>query len=392
MSLQHELIHGHPARWPAFNALPGYLSLAAWYPCPLYRDGHLRHHLDDRLTYPGRARAAAGQALAVPAGRRLSGARPEHAAFVHEHRPAAEPAQWRFPPARLWSSMAAPRLAAGGCAGAEHWRQVEQAMIDTPVVAALDMYVEPDCVRQAGRGFIDEVCRRLGVRRCAPAAAELAVQWRQPNLLFAQACGYPLVTQLQGQVAVLAVPSYDLADCAPGEHCSLFVAAEGEARRRLDEFRDTRLALNGHDSNSGMNLLRHALAPLGRDVAFFAEVRISGGHVRSLAMVAAGEAELTSVDALTFAYLQRHAPERLAGLRVLGRSAPSPALPLITSLRWSATQRRELFEALNLTLVECPELARTLALKSFLPAGEEHYRILLDYERQAEGWGYPHLR
>lgn len=173
----------------------------------------------------------------------------------------------------------------------EHWRQVEQAMIDTPVVAALDMYVEPDCVRQAGRGFIDEVCRRLGVRRCAPAAAELAVQWRQPNLLFAQACGYPLVTQLQGQVAVLAVPSYDLADCAPGEHCSLFVAAEGEARRRLDEFRDTRLALNGHDSNSGMNLLRHALAPLGRDAAFFAEVRISGGHVRSLAMVAAGEAE-----------------------------------------------------------------------------------------------------
>ncbi|MCT9630588.1 MULTISPECIES: phosphate/phosphite/phosphonate ABC transporter substrate-binding protein [Pseudomonas aeruginosa group] len=274
----------------------------------------------------------------------------------------------------------------------EHWRQVEQAMIDTPVVAALDMYVEPDCVRQAGRGFIDEVCRRLGVRRCAPAAAELAVQWRQPNLLFAQACGYPLMTQLQGQVAVLAVPSYDLADCAPGEHCSLFVAAEGEARRRLDEFRDTRLALNGHDSNSGMNLLRHALAPLGRDAAFFAEVRISGGHVRSLAMVAAGEAELTSVDALTFAYLQRHAPERLAGLRVLGRSAPSPALPLITSLRWSATQRRELFEALNLTLVECPELARTLALKSFLPAGEEHYRILLDYERQAEGWGYPHLR
>ncbi|MCL8276767.1 hypothetical protein AAIH15_01980, partial [Pseudomonas aeruginosa] len=31
-------------------------------------------------------------------------------------------------------------------------------------------------------------------------------------------------------------------------------------------------------------------------------------------------------------------------------------------------------------------------LKSFLPAGEEHYRILLDYERQAQGWGYPQLR
>lgn len=173
-------------------------------------------------------------------------------------------------------------------------------MIDTPVVAALDMYVEPDCVRQAGATFIGEVCRRLGVRRYAPAAADLAVQWRQPNLLFAQTCGYPLMTQLRGQVAVLAVPSYDLPDCAPGEHCSLFVAAEGQARQRLGDFRNTRLALNDHDSNSGMNLLRHALAPLGRDSAFFAEVRISGGHLRSLAMVAAGEVELTSVDAVTF--------------------------------------------------------------------------------------------
>lgn len=112
-------------------------------------------------------------------------------------------------------------------------------MIDTPVVAALDMYVEPDCVRQAGATFIGEVCRRLGVRRYAPAAADLAVQWRQPNLLFAQTCGYPLMTQLRGQVAVLAVPSYDLPDCAPGEHCSLFVAAEGQARQRLGDFRNT---------------------------------------------------------------------------------------------------------------------------------------------------------
>lgn len=54
MSLQHELIHGHPARWPAFNALPGYLSLAAWYPCPLYRDGHLLR--ESEINQKGKAR------------------------------------------------------------------------------------------------------------------------------------------------------------------------------------------------------------------------------------------------------------------------------------------------------------------------------------------------
>ncbi|MDF5938283.1 PhnD/SsuA/transferrin family substrate-binding protein [Pseudomonas aeruginosa] len=216
-------------------------------------------------------------------------------------------------------------------------------MIDTPVVAALDMYVEPDCVRQAGATFIGEACRRLGVRRYAPAAADLAVQWRQPNLLFAQTCGYPLMTQLRGQVAVLAVPATTCPIALPASIAVCSSPPKRQARQRLGDFRNTRLALNDRDSNSGMNLLRHALAPLGRDSAFFAEVRISGGHLRSLAMVAAGEVELTSVDAVTFGYLQRHAPERLAGLRVLGRSAPSPALPLITSLHWSAAQRRELF-------------------------------------------------
>ncbi|MGV8604426.1 phosphate/phosphite/phosphonate ABC transporter substrate-binding protein, partial [Pseudomonas aeruginosa] len=128
-------------------------------------------------------------------------------------------------------------------------------MIDTLVVAALEMYLEPDCVSQAGATFLGEVCRRLCVRRYASAATDLAVQWRQPILLFSQTCGYPLMAPLRGRVAVLAVPSSDLADCAPGEYCSLFVAPEGQALHRLGGFRNTRLALNDHGSNSVMNLL-----------------------------------------------------------------------------------------------------------------------------------------
>ena len=31
----------------------GYLPLAVWYPYPLYRDSHLRHHLDEQLTTRG---------------------------------------------------------------------------------------------------------------------------------------------------------------------------------------------------------------------------------------------------------------------------------------------------------------------------------------------------
>lgn len=52
MSLQHELIHGHPTRFPRLNQLFGTLPLAVWYPYGLYRDSHLAHHRNDHLTVP----------------------------------------------------------------------------------------------------------------------------------------------------------------------------------------------------------------------------------------------------------------------------------------------------------------------------------------------------
>lgn len=52
MSLQHELIHGHPTRYPWLNQLFGMLPLAVWYPYGLYRDSHLAHHRHHPLTLP----------------------------------------------------------------------------------------------------------------------------------------------------------------------------------------------------------------------------------------------------------------------------------------------------------------------------------------------------
>ncbi|MFM0734099.1 fatty acid desaturase [Paraburkholderia sediminicola] len=52
MSLQHELLHGHPTRSPLFNALLGFAPLAVWFPYGVYRDSHLQHHDDPHLTLP----------------------------------------------------------------------------------------------------------------------------------------------------------------------------------------------------------------------------------------------------------------------------------------------------------------------------------------------------
>src|ERR1700684_4057819 len=54
MSLQHELLHGHPTRSPFINALLGFAPLAVWFPYRVYRESHLLHHDDPHLTHPDR--------------------------------------------------------------------------------------------------------------------------------------------------------------------------------------------------------------------------------------------------------------------------------------------------------------------------------------------------
>jgi fatty acid desaturase len=51
-SLQHEVMHGHPTRSRAMNTLIGSVPLALWLPFERYRQTHLAHHCDERLTDP----------------------------------------------------------------------------------------------------------------------------------------------------------------------------------------------------------------------------------------------------------------------------------------------------------------------------------------------------
>jgi fatty acid desaturase len=51
-SLQHEIVHGHPTRWYRVNWMLGMLPLSLWLPFERYRQTHLAHHIDRRLTDP----------------------------------------------------------------------------------------------------------------------------------------------------------------------------------------------------------------------------------------------------------------------------------------------------------------------------------------------------
>ncbi|MNM31280.1 ABC transporter, phosphonate, periplasmic substrate-binding protein [compost metagenome] len=259
-------------------------------------------------------------------------------------------------------------------------------------LAELLMYVAPEPIRQANERWLARILERLGTTRRNAEGLSLTDLWLSPHLLLTQTCGYPLMTALRGQVRVLGRPRYELPDSSGGNHCSLLLSRADDQRRTLPDFHGSRGVINGEDSNSGMNLLRHRLAPLHRDGQFFAEVGISGSHRESLRWLREDLADLAAIDSVTFAYLARHAEAEVSGLRVVAHSAFSPTLPYITAAGVSVEQAEEIRQVMNQTLGELPEVARILGLREVLPAREADYEVVLDYQREAEALGYGRLR
>jgi ABC-type phosphate/phosphonate transport system substrate-binding protein len=262
----------------------------------------------------------------------------------------------------------------------------------TQHIAELLMYVAPAQIRQANERWLTRILERLNATRRDAEGLSLPELWLSPQLLLTQTCGYPLMTTLRGQVRVLGRPRYELPDSTGGNHCSLLLTRADNPRQALPDFRDSRGVINGEDSNSGMNLLRHRLAPLHRDGRFFAQVGISGSHRESLRWLREDLADLAAIDSVTFAYLARHAEEEVAGLRVIARSAFSPTLPFITAATVTDAQAENILKIMNESLRELPDVAEVLGLHEVLPASESDYQVVLDYQQEAEALGFGRLR
>ncbi|MGL6247329.1 phosphate/phosphite/phosphonate ABC transporter substrate-binding protein [Pseudomonas sp.] len=262
----------------------------------------------------------------------------------------------------------------------------------TEHIAELLMYVAPEPILAANERWLSHILEHLGHARLSAEGLSLPELWLSPDLLLTQTCGYPLMTALRGKVRVVGRPRYELPDSSGGNHCSLVVCRADDPRRPLAAFRDSRGVINGEDSNSGMSLLRHRLAPLHRDGQFFSSVAISGSHRESLRWLREERADLAAIDSVTFAYLARHAEKEVEGLRVVARSAFSPTLPFITAASLTDEEVATLRQAMNTTLHELPDVAEILGLHEVLPASESDYQIILDYQQEAEALGYGRLR
>ena len=218
--------------------------------------------------------------------------------------------------------------------------------------------------------------------------------WANPGLLLAQSCGYPVMTSLRGQVRLVATPIYRATGCTGAWHRSALVVRADDGRAALAALRGSRCVANQRHSNTGMNLLRAAIAPLADGRPFFERVTWSRSHWRSLAMVAAGEADLTAIDAVTYAQLERSEPDLVRQTRVIGWTEAAPGLPFITSAR-TDDATLEILRGALLGMAAKPESATfcdALLLDGFESLPESAYQRVIDLERRATGLGYPELR
>ncbi len=218
-------------------------------------------------------------------------------------------------------------------------------------LAAMPMY-DFDELRPATDALWAAIATRLHAQWIiAPAALTRGPPphdlWSDPNLLLGQTCGYPLVTSLKNRVSLLATPSYTAPGCEGPNYRSAIVVHASNPAATLADLRGARCAINDPESNSGMNMLRAAIGPRAALTTFFGTITVTGSHAASTHAVGIGTADIAAIDCITWAHLRHLRPETTQSLRVLTWTAPTPGLPLITSLHTDARTRAALLHALH---------------------------------------------
>ncbi len=263
------------------------------------------------------------------------------------------------------------------------------------MLAGLPMYVFPELMTATADWWsgLRRHFRQAGLPEM-PAAigepADLYAHWLQPDLLFTQTCGYPLTHELAGRVQLVATPCYSAPGCEGANYRSVVVVRAADGIGQAADLRGKRVAFNSRDSQSGYNTLRNFIAPLAQDGRFFGAQLETGGHRRSLAAVRRGDADVASLDCVSFALIAAVAPQEVAGIQVLGMTEPAPNLPFITALGTKPDVVARLRDGLR-EAMEDPHLAS--ARSALLIAGVEvlpleAYDRILTMEKAAIAAGY----
>jgi ABC-type phosphate/phosphonate transport system substrate-binding protein len=214
-----------------------------------------------------------------------------------------------------------------------------------------------------------------------------------PSLWFGYTCGYPLMTRYRDMLVPINVPIFDVAGCDHTNYSSRLIVAENSQLNSPQDCRGLRAVINAGDSNSGMNLLRHAVATFNKQGTFFNEIQLSGSHLQSLTEVANHRADIAAIDCVSYRFIEDAWPELTARVRSIGFTAKTRGLPFVMpKLNASHNNLEFITENLNqaLSMLDDNQKHR-LHLKGFEKVDIDEYQGILDLEISAQESGYPVL-
>ena len=230
------------------------------------------------------------------------------------------------------------------------------------LIAGMPMYDFPE-IREATDAFWSSLSEKLRSRGVANVPDhltrphDLPSLWSDPNLLFGQTCGYPLSIGLCGDATIVATPVYDAPGCDGPRYGSFLIMPAASSATSLADTKGGICAINMSDSNTGMNLLRAAIADIGGTAPFYAKV----------------------IETLS--------------VRIIGETRKTPGLPFITSAKTPADTLNLIREALHETVHQSPRPAwlDALRLRDIEVLPRAAYDVVLELEHEAAAKAYPVL-
>ena len=248
-------------------------------------------------------------------------------------------------------------------------------------VAGLDMYGFAE-LQQGYEAYWAEVHRRVP---WTPATLtwhdDVHASWTAPELVVGWTCGWPLVSRLVEHVQVVGAFEFDIPECVGATYRSVIVvrrdlAGDGADLGVIDPAWSA--AVNSDESLSGWVSLLHAVH--GPGATWLGPVVWTGAHVRSLEVLAAGGADLASIDSVTWALVQRLRPELASAVRPVGHGPQVPCLPVVASPDMAADRLAELQRAMVDAVGEpaLRDAMRTLLIRRFVPLTLADYLPLHD--------------
>jgi ABC-type phosphate/phosphonate transport system substrate-binding protein len=230
---------------------------------------------------------------------------------------------------------------------------------------------------------------------------------RDDHLFMGHTCGYPLMKSLQDKMSPICVPVFNVnadinvdTDTSGSDgiyYASTFITSVDNEIQSLHDSYQRVAAFNGRNSNSGMNVFRHALAPLaqekGKGKPFFSGLIESGSHRQSLIEVGEGRADVAAIDSVSLALITDAWPELAAQVRAIGYSMKTCGLPFVMpNSKLNTTDLKRLTLLLNEALTLLPDQHRQcLRLVEFVDVELNQYQSILDLELQAIEMAYPNL-